>query len=243
MPAAGFATRRVCETACLGCCLTRGGDALKEKRHNQPRSEMNPLEVFLRDHAFVHTAAVAPAFPFNIDYLFADLSEAQLRARPQGLNSFAWLLWHLARTEDACLGFLVLSDAQLLDQDDWFGRLNVRHRGVGTGMTRAEVDEISASIDLKPLFDYRNAVGQRTRSRLPSIWPDRWETHIEVRDIERAADASVFDPAAAAAMKQYLPHQTREAALLWWGLHHSLMHLGQLAMLRRVVTGSDAETS
>jgi hypothetical protein len=204
---------------------------------------MTPLDVFLRDHAFVHTAAVAPAFPFNIDYLFANLSEAQLRARPHGLNSFAWLVWHLARTEDACLGFLVLGNTQLLDEDDWHDRLGVRHGGVGTGMTRAEVDEVSASVKLKPLFDYRNAVGHRTRSLLPSIWPARWETPIDVRDIDRAADASVFDPAAAAAMKQYLPTQTREAALMWWGLHHSLMHLGQLTMLRNILTGSAAETS
>jgi Protein of unknown function (DUF664) len=28
------------------------------------------------------------------------LSDAQLRLRPHGLNSIAWLVWHMARCED-----------------------------------------------------------------------------------------------------------------------------------------------
>jgi DinB superfamily len=34
------------------------------------------------------------------DRLLADLSDAQLRARPHGQNSIVWLLWHVARAED-----------------------------------------------------------------------------------------------------------------------------------------------
>ncbi len=34
------------------------------------------------------------------DRLFANLSDAQLRARPHGQNSIAWRLWHVARAED-----------------------------------------------------------------------------------------------------------------------------------------------
>jgi len=198
---------------------------------------MTALETFLRDHAFVHTSAVAPAFPFNIDYLFAGLSDAQLRTSPHGQNPFAWLLWHLARVEDACVGILVLGQTQLLDQDGWFARLGVGRRDLGTGMTKAEVAELSAAIRLDQLKEYRNAVGRRTRTLVSSIWPERWETPIEPGDIDRAEAAAVFDRATAEGMRQYLPGQTREAALLWWGLHHSLVHLGQLMMLRPVLVG------
>ena len=198
---------------------------------------MNPLETYLRDQAFTHTAAVAPAFPFNIDYLFADLSDSALRARPHGLNSVAWLVWHLARVEDACVSYFVCSSTQLLD-DGWAGRLGTDRRDLGTGMSKTEVAELSESIRLPELRQYRDAVGCRTRTLVPSIWPDRWETRISVTDIDRAAEDRVVSEAAAAAMRQYLPSQTREAALLWWGLHHSLVHLGQLMSLRGLLVGT-----
>jgi hypothetical protein len=200
---------------------------------------MTPLESYLRDHAFTHAAAVAPAFPFNVDYLFADLSDRQLRARPHGFNSFAWLIWHLARTEDGCVGVLVLGNPQVLDQDRWFDRLGVESRGLGSGMSKVEVAELSETIRLPDLFEYRNAVGRRTRALVGELWPDRWNTTIDPADIDRAAAASVVSEAAAAAMHQYLPSQTREACLLWWGLHHSLVHLGQLMMLRGVLVGTE----
>src|SRR5688572_13390686 len=125
---------------------------------------MTPLETYLRDHAFTHTIAVAPAFPFNVDYLFADLPDSAKRARPHGLNSFAWLVWHLARTEDGCVSFLVCgASSQLLDEDGWASRLGVDRRDLGTGMSKAEVVELSESIRLPELFQYRDAVGRRTR--------------------------------------------------------------------------------
>jgi hypothetical protein len=200
---------------------------------------MNSLETFLRDHAFVHTVAVAPAFPFNIDPLLNDLSETQRRARPHGLNSVAWLLWHLARVEDGCVSMLVLGQSQLLDEDHWHTRLGIGRRDLGTGMTKAEVAEMSERIVLDQLVAYRDAVGRRTRALLPSLWPDRWNAFVDPADIDRAAEAAVVSEPAAAAMRQFLPSQTREAALHWWGLHHSLMHLGQLAMLRGLLIGTN----
>jgi hypothetical protein len=199
---------------------------------------LNPLDSFLRDHAFVHTAAVAPAFPANIDWLL-DLPEERFRVLPHGFNSYAWILWHLARTEDACVSFLVTGRTQLLDEDDWAERLGVARRDLGGGMTKAMVGELSTTVRIPELLAYRNAVGSRTRTMVPSLWPDRCDTRIDPADIDRAADAEVFDRTAAAAMRSYLPSQTREAALGWWGLHHSLVHLGQLMMLHPTLQGTD----
>ncbi len=59
---------------------------------------MNALELFLREHALVHSATVAQGGHGSTeDFLLRDLDEAQMRARPHGLNSIAWLLWHMAR--------------------------------------------------------------------------------------------------------------------------------------------------
>jgi len=63
------------------------------------------------------------------DLVFAGLSEEQLRQSPnQDQNSLAWLLWHASRWEDFLLSLLDTNHRQVLDQEDWPGRLNLSRR-------------------------------------------------------------------------------------------------------------------
>jgi hypothetical protein len=80
---------------------------------------MNPLDVFLREHASVHSKDAAPE-GFDIDLLFDGLTDEQYRACPHGLNSIAWLLWHIARVEDGLVSLVVGHRPQLFD-DAWAG--------------------------------------------------------------------------------------------------------------------------
>ena len=52
------------------------------------------------------------------------LTEAQMRLRPQGLNSIAWLVWHMARYEDI-LNLLLAGRPKVLDEEHWLPRLQV----------------------------------------------------------------------------------------------------------------------
>ena len=196
---------------------------------------MKPVDLFLREHAFVHTEAVARAESFNIDYLLDGMTEAQLRMRPHDMNSFAWLFWHMARVEDGFVSGIVMGRPQLLDEGKWGELLNVPGHDFGTGMSKSEVAGLSGRIDLKALWAYRDAVGRRTRSMVVDLWPDGWGTPIEADDLKQAASVGTITPDAATAMQQYLPGRSRESALFWWGLHHSLLHLGQITMLHGIV--------
>jgi hypothetical protein len=69
---------------------------------------MDAREFFLRHHAQVHSQ-VAREF-------LQDLSDEQMRLRPNSLNSLAWLVWHMARCEDA-LNVLIANRPQVLDQN------------------------------------------------------------------------------------------------------------------------------
>ena len=190
---------------------------------------MNALDLFLREHAAVHTRAVAEAVPFNMDYLIEGLSESQVRARPHGLNSLAWIFWHLARTEDGLVSTIVLQRDQLFDLDGWSTRLDVGTRDVST--SKADVAELSDKIDLEALWAYRDAVGRRTREGLRTLWPDKWDEPIVVADIRRGVDAGVCGKD----LEDFLPGKPRESALYWWGLNHTLMHLGQVSLLQGVI--------
>ena len=190
---------------------------------------MNPLNLFLREHAAAHTRAVAEGDPFNMDYLVEGLTETQFRVHPHGLNSLAWIFWHISRVEDGFVSCIVLGRDQLFDQDRWAERLGVPTRDVSTSKEKA--GELSSSIDMGALLAYRDAVGRRTRDGLPALWPDLWDAPIEVADVRRAVAAGVCGEE----VEQFLPGRPREAALYWWGLNHTLMHLGQVSMLQNMV--------
>ena len=103
-----------------------------------------------------------------VDGLLTKLPEPQLRGRPQaGVNTIAWLLWHSARIEDLSVNRFLADRPQVLEQ--WLGRLGVGRRDVGTGMSDAEVDELSARIDLQALRGYWNAVSDRTLELVESF--------------------------------------------------------------------------
>src|SRR5688572_30686655 len=145
---------------------------------------MNPLHLFLREHAAAHTQAVAAADPFNMDYLVEGLTDTQVRARPHGLNSLAWIFWHVARVEDGFVSCIVLGQDQLFDLENWDRRLAAPTRDVST--SKEQVAELSNSIDIESLWAYRNAVGRRTREGLQALWPDRWDEPIGIADVRRA---------------------------------------------------------
>jgi hypothetical protein len=192
---------------------------------------MEIVDLFLREHAFVHSSEVAAA-DFNTDWLVADLTEEQWRARPHGFNSIAWMFWHMTRVEDGCVSLIVAGEPQLLD-DDRAALLQVDHRGDGDGMSKAEVAEISAGVDIDALQAYRNDVGRRTREHARALWTDRWSEAITEADVQHAVDAGVVT-----AEYSIVVGKPREMLLFWWGLHHSIYHLGQAAMIRGNVTAA-----
>jgi len=114
---------------------------------------MDAVGFFLTRYGEVHVGLV--------DGLFGSLSEAQMRTRPHpGVNTVAWLLWHSARIEDVAVNRFLADRRQVLEE--WLAGLVVPRRDVGTGMSDAEVDELSARIDLRALRGYWDAVTART---------------------------------------------------------------------------------
>jgi hypothetical protein len=98
------------------------------------------------------------------DALLDGLDEARLRRRPAPrLNAIAWLLWHMARSEDVAANVLLGDGRQVLDAG-WAALLGLSQRAMGTGMHDAETEAVAARIALPALLAYRDAVGRRTRT-------------------------------------------------------------------------------
>jgi hypothetical protein len=142
---------------------------------------MDAIDFFLVRYEQVHRVLTDPAI--------GRLTESQMRGRPQpGVNSVAWLLWHMARVEDVGVNRFVVDRAQVLD-DGWLGRLGVARRDVGTGMSDAEVDDLSARVDLEALRGYWDAVTRRTPEIAQSLRGSDLETIVAADRVEHVARA------------------------------------------------------
>ncbi len=121
------------------------------------------------------------------DDLLAGLSDAQVRGRPHpGVNTVAWLLWHAARVEDVGMNRFVGDRPQVLDEG-WRERLGVPRRDVGTGMSDAEVDDLSARIDLQALRGYWEAVTGRTLAVVTTLRGLDLDSPVPAERVERVA--------------------------------------------------------
>ena len=103
---------------------------------------MDAKELFLDQHAVVHSAAVGGNKASAAERALGGVSDDQMRVRPrEDLNSIAWILWHIARAEDIILN-PVLAGRPGPD-DAWVKRLGITRRDFGIGMTSAEVWELT----------------------------------------------------------------------------------------------------
>jgi hypothetical protein len=114
------------------------------------------------------------------DWLWARRSEATdvpeelWRARPSGVNSIAWLVWHTARAEDSLSNRLVFDRPQVLHDPTarWPERMNLPLRHHGAGMTSDEVDDLSRRVDVAALRSYSEAVAERLRALVAAVDPE-----------------------------------------------------------------------
>jgi len=186
---------------------------------------MDVRDMFLDQHAAMHSAAVGGNKMSASERTFASLSDEQMRVRPrEDLNSLAWLMWHIARAEDIFINTILGARTQLLDDEGWAKRLAVTRRDFGIGMTSAEVTEVTRQIELGALREYRDAVGRRFR-------PQDWEGTVAVDAVQRAADQGAFGVRTEQIVKAF-PGRPRSAMLSGIALFHSAGHIGEAATVR-----------
>jgi hypothetical protein len=159
------------------------------------------------------------------------LSEQQIRERVHPLaNPLAWLIWHIARAEDSAVNLLICDGPQVLD-DAWSARLDIGRRDVGTGMTMAEVIDLSATVHLPSLTAYRNAVGQRTAELVASLRPSDLD-HVVGRERVRDAVEQMVAESTRPRLRQLWTGTTRGHFLAWLPLTHNFEHIGQADLIR-----------
>jgi hypothetical protein len=197
---------------------------------------MNTLESFLLDHARVHAASLTNnAGGLSVAELAArNLTDDQWRLRPHGLNSLAWIFWHIARFEDVAVNVMVSGRRQVFHEGGWADRLGIHRADAGTEMTFTEVEDLSQTVDVPAIRDYRNAVGSRTRQIAASLRPDDLDGIPPAERLERIRSEGVFIPKAEWVLKIW---EGKPAGwfLAWLAAGHSYMHLGQGRWVKKLI--------
>ena len=192
---------------------------------------MNLRDLFLDQHAAVHSAAVGGNKMSSAERTFGGVTDEQMRVRPrEDLNSLAWLLWHIARAEDLMVNQVLAGGSPVLD-DGWKRRLGIGRPDFGIGMTSAEVTELTRQIELGALREYRDAVGRRTRDVVGSFKSQDWDGTVAADAVQRAAGEGAFGVRTEQIVKAF-PGRPRSAMLSGIALFHSAGHIGEAATVR-----------
>ena len=184
---------------------------------------MDVLQFYLERHERLHSQVE--------NNLLEGLTDEQIRFRfREDVNSIAWLVWHMTRTEDAGVNFLVAQRPQVLDEG-WLKRLGLSHRDIGTGMTDDEVSDFSEGVDISALRDYHRAVAQRTQEIARSLRPEDLDEMVDPSCITRLIKEEAFRENGMWVADLWSDH-TKGWALAQMGLTHSYGHLGGATVVR-----------
>src|SRR5262245_32153976 len=193
---------------------------------------MDAVQFFLRRYAPVHRAVT--------ERLLTELDEAQIRRRPvESVNSVAWIVWHTARGEDIGVSRFVAQRPQLFFEEAWGQRLNVPEPDLGTGMTAAEVADVSARVDLAALRAYWEALERRTRAIVEGLRPEDLDVVNAPAYIQDVVEKDhVFRASGEWAEGFWMEHPDRSKGyfLGYLGLTHIWVHLSE-AMVTRTLMG------
>ncbi len=117
----------------------------------------------------------------TVEATLEGLDDGSLVRRPVGTgNSIAWLIWHLARVEDAQVASAAGLD-QVWTSQDFAGRfgLPLTGRDTGYGHSTHQVDAVQARPEL--LLEYYDAVHRQTRNFLETLTDEDLDRIVDKR--------------------------------------------------------------
>jgi len=139
---------------------------------------MRAIEVFKARHAF--------AQEIFYEDLWADYDEATLRTPVHPtMNTLVWVMWHVARVEDAGVTRFVTGEDQLLYKESWNDQLGVSFTDFGFGSTRADMLAISKSVNLDALRDYGARVREYVLASVDALAPERLDEFLSEEEVRQ----------------------------------------------------------
>ncbi len=195
---------------------------------------MDAIQMFLNDHSRTHSVSVGnPEGGFSVsDFVLSGLTDDQIRLPlREGLNSLAWLFWHMARAEDMGVSMIIAGRPQVLEEGDWAQGLGISRHDTGAGMADDEVTDFSETVDIASLREYRSAVGTRTREIAGGMRSEELAEMVDSSRLQQARSTGAIGENAGW-IEGMFTGKTKALVLGHFAAGHNFMHLGEAWCLR-----------
>jgi hypothetical protein len=195
------------------------------------------IEIFLSQHALLHAAGMSQMGLWSFeDEILDGLAVKQMRIIPSNLDhSIAWVVWHMTRIEDATMNLLVAGRPQVLLGGDWLERMEITMRETGNAMDATGVADLSATINVPALMEYRRSVGRRTRAIVLHLQPQELQQKVEpARLAQMTAQEAVR--AEASGLLEYWGGLSISGLLLMPPTRHAFVHWNEALRIKQKIS-------
>lgn len=221
----------------------------------QPAKDWNPLqtrlkemmmkkeyfeeakELLLQMHSLLHTSEVYHTDKSTLmDEVWDGLEGESFRTMPTVKDdTAAWNIWHITRIEDLTTNLLIANNDQVLSEE-WLHRMNVTVRDTGNAMTDDEIIDLSGRIDREGLYQYRNAVGRRTKDILQGLKQEDMKRKVSQEGIARIRlEGGVTEHVDSIWLLSFWGKKNIAGILLMPVTRHQIVHLNDCRRLKSVI--------
>lgn len=110
-------------------------------------------------------------------------------------KTIAYSIWHIMRIEDIVVNTLILNCDEILFTNQYLKRINAPIITTGNELVKEEIAEFSKRLDLDALYEYAEAVRQKTDAWLLSVSYDDLKTRFSDVDKNRIRNCNVVSTA------------------------------------------------
>jgi hypothetical protein len=141
-------------------------------------------------------------------------------------ETIAWAIWHITRIEDLTVGILIGGDEQIFDRRQK-EKLNVNIVDTGNALSDDEIMNLSVSINIHSLLDYRATVIKRTQTIVNGLSTDDMRRKISPGGIEkiRSEGGVTAQEEESSWLLDYWGKKDVAGILLMPPTRHTLLHL------------------
>ncbi len=208
----------------------RWKELITKKEHFE---EMQSL--LLQMHSLVHSRTVyGGSTDTFMDEIWEGLTDRALRSMPTIKDdTVAWNIWHITRIEDLTANYLIADQQQVLDQE-WQEQLQTKVTDTGNAMTDEEILAFSNEVDRNALYEYRNAVGRRTKDILTALRPEDFKQKVTKAGLEAIAQVrGVTEHPDSVWLLDFWGRKTVSGIILMPITRHQIVHLNDCARLKK----------
>lgn len=110
-------------------------------------------------------------------------------------KTIAYSIWHIMRIEDIVVNTLILNCDEILFTNQYLKKINAPIITTGNELVKEEIAEFSKKLDLDALYEYAEAVRQKTDAWLLTVSYDDLNTRFSDGDKNRIRNCNVVSTA------------------------------------------------